>query len=228
MIEQTASLARAIDGAISRMVQGATAAPLSIAGELDRYHGAREKTLAILREVTPAQALWSPAAGAWSIVQNADHLLLSEQLYRRQFEKLLSTGESISVSLREVDTFLAIVPAEAVPLFEVPMRVFNFFLPSAVREAIIRYPLVSARSPGISDPRPGLALEKLAADLALSLAETEKVLSGPLPANVDQLRIDHAVLGNNSVAQVLRNMTAHEERHHGQMARLRSNPNFPK
>jgi hypothetical protein len=106
--------------------------------------------------------------------------------------------------------------------------VFNFFLPSAVREAIIRYPVVSARSPGISDPRPGLTLEKLVADLASSLAETEKLLSGPLPANVDELRLDHAVLGNNSIAQVLRNMTAHEERHQDQMARIRSNPGFPK
>ena len=231
MIEQAA---RTIDGVISRLVQGATAAPLNIAGELDRFHGAREKTLTILGEVTPAQALWSPAAGTWSIAQIADHLLRFDELYTAQFRRLLAmanagTGTSVYLSLREVDTSLPFIPNEVLPLLEVPMRVFSFFTPSAVREAIVRYSLVPARSPKISDPRPGLTSEKPARGSgSLSMAETQKLLSGPLPANVDKLTIGHPVLGTNTMTQMLRILTAHEERHQDQMGRIRSNLKFPK
>jgi hypothetical protein len=112
-------------------------------------------------------------------------------------------------------------------LFELPMRMFNFFVPSMFRELMVRYPVLSARHPTVSHPRDGVIPEQLAIDMAESLAKTEQVFKGPLPANIEDLRIDHPVLGNNSIAQLLRIMTAHEERHQGQMAGLRSNPNFP-
>ena len=171
MIQQT------LDGAISRMVQGLTAAPQNIAAVIESFHVVREKTLSILREVTPEQALWIPAAGTWSIAQNADHLLRSEGLYREQILRVIALaragkGTSVQISLAEVNTFLAIIPAPVVPLFEVPMRMFNFFMPSALREALIRYPLVSARNPVVSAPRLGLSAEKLIADLTSSLMET--------------------------------------------------------
>ena len=221
-----------LDGAISRMVQAVTAAPPSIAAEIDRFHGVRAKTLTVLCEVTPEQALWSPAAGVWSIAQNADHLLRSEELYREQILRVIGLaqagkGTSVQISLREVNTFVAFIPPDMTPLFEIPMRVFNFFVPSVFREVMVRYPLVAARNPTVSEPRFGLTAEKLALDMAASLIETEKIFSGPLPANVEELTIDHPILGNNTIAQMVRIMTAHEERHQGQMAGVRSNPKFP-
>jgi hypothetical protein len=223
---------QSLDGAISRMVQAVTAAPLGIGAEIERFHAVRSKTLTILCEVTPAQALWSPTPGVWSIAQNADHLLRSEELYREQIVRVIGLaqagkGTTVQISLREVNTFVAFIPAEMTPLFEFPMRVFNFFMPSALRELMVRYPLVAARNPNVSEPRSGLTSEKLAVDLAASMVETEKVFSGPLPPNVEELTIDHPILGNNTIAQMVRIMTAHEERHQGQMAGVRANPKFP-
>src|SRR5215211_5435069 len=83
------SAARAIDGAISRMVQGVNSASWNPAAEIDRFRLVREQTLATLGQVNSEQALWSPRTGAWSIAQIADHLLLSEEMYREQFQRLI-------------------------------------------------------------------------------------------------------------------------------------------
>src|SRR5207237_601776 len=119
------SAARAIDGAISRMVQGAHAVSWNPPAELERFRAARERTLAILTEVNTEQALWSPRKGAWSIAQNADHLLRSEEMNREQFRRLVQManqgkGTTIEISLKEVDVGFVGIPREVISLMEVP------------------------------------------------------------------------------------------------------------
>ena len=176
------SVARAIDGAISRAIQGANATVWDPAAEIDRFREVREKTLAILANLTTAQASWSPRNGAWSIAQIVDHLLLTEQMYREQFERVIQMssegkGSSIEISLDEVDVGFAAIPRGVVSLFEVPMRMFNLFVPHVVRETMVRYSIVSSLNPRKSQPREGLVLGKLRQDLVSSLGETEE--SGP-------------------------------------------------
>ncbi len=93
---------------------------------------------------------------------------------------------------------------------------------------MIRNPIVSALNPTVAEPRPGLSITKLREDLTASLAETERVLKGPLPPNVDAQFINHPLLGSNNLPRLLRIMIAHEERHHGQIAGVRGEARFPK
>src|SRR4051812_4757904 len=86
------SASRAIDGAISRLVQGMNSVAWNPVAESERFQVVRENTLAILGEVTNEQASWSPKKGIWSIAQIADHLLLSEEMYRDQFRRLVQVG----------------------------------------------------------------------------------------------------------------------------------------
>jgi uncharacterized damage-inducible protein DinB len=229
---QAPSAARAIDGAVTGLLQGLLSAPGNLASEVERLHAVREETLGLLGEVSAEQALWSPRRGAWSIAQIADHLLRSEELYRDQFRRLIQMARegkssSIELSLREVNTSIAAIPRDVMRLFEVPMRMFNLFLPHAVRETLVRYPLVSALNPGVSDPRPGLSLEKLKQDLAAALTQTESLLRAPMPPNIERPTIVHPLLGKNNLPQLLRILIAHEERHQGQIAGIRTSAGFP-
>jgi uncharacterized damage-inducible protein DinB len=222
-----------MEGAISRMIQGLLAPPRPLSAEVERFQAVRENTLGILQEVTSEQALWCQRRGTWSIAQIADHVLRSEELYREQFQRLIQMakdkkGGTIQIRFEEVDTSFAMIPREVLAMFEMPLRMVNFFVPHVLREAMVRYPVVNAINPRISEPRGGLTLEKLRADLAASLVETTKLFAAPLPPNLDQVTVSHPALGNNNPVELLRIMIAHEERHQGQMQSIRGSANFPK
>jgi uncharacterized damage-inducible protein DinB len=222
-----------MEGAISRMIQSLLAPPRPLSAEVERFQAVRENTLGILQQVSPKQALWSARPGSWSIAQIADHLLRSEELYREQFQRLIQMardrkGGTIQIRFEEVDTSFAMIPREVLSMFEMPLRMVNFFVPHALREAMVRYPVVNAINPRVSEPRAGLMLEKLRADLAASLVETTKLFAGPLPPNLDQVTVSHPALGNNTPVELVRIMIAHEERHQGQMQSIRESANFPK
>jgi len=222
------SAARAIDGAISRAVQGINSASWNPVAEIESFRAVREKTLAILGQVSAEQALWSPRIGTWSIAQIADHLLLSEQMYREQFRLLIQKGSTIEISLKEVNVAFAAIPHEVIPLLEFPIKMFNLFVPHVVRETMVRYPLVAALNPRRSEPRQGLIIEKLREDLAGSLEETESFFRTPMPPNIHELTINHPIMGNNTIPQMLMIVIAHEQRHQEQMSAVLTHANFPK
>jgi uncharacterized damage-inducible protein DinB len=186
--------------------------------ELDRLRLAREQTLAVLHQVSAAQALWLPPGGKWSIAQIADHLLRSEEMYREQFRRLLEKGSPIDISMAELDVGFQGIPGSVIAAVELPMKIFNRFVPHIVRETIIRYPLIAALNPQASAPREGLDPRKLRNELAASLLETEAFFQAPMPANIHQLTINHPLMGNNSIPQLFSIMIAHEQRHQAQLA----------
>jgi uncharacterized damage-inducible protein DinB len=209
---------RSIDGAVSRLVQSVNSGEWNPVTEMDRLRLAREQTLAVLDQVSAAQALWLPPGGKWSIAQIADHLLRSEEMYREQFRRLIEKGSPIDISLAELDVGFRGIPGSVIAAVELPMKIFNRFVPHVVRETIIRYPLIAALNPQASAPREGLDPRKLRTDLAASLLETEAFLQAPMPANIHQLTINHPLMGNNSIPQLFSIMIAHEQRHQAQLA----------
>jgi hypothetical protein len=226
------SVARAIDGAISRAVEGADATVWNPAAEFERFREVREKTLATLAPLTAPQASWSPGQGKWSILQIADHLLRSEHMFRDHSQRLLQAvaegKKNIAISLSEVDVGFKMIPQQVAPLLEIPMRMFNLFLPQVVRETVIRHPIVASRSARNIEPGEGLTLPRLRQDLVTSLEETDAFLSMPMPHNLDELTVDHPVMGNNTIPQLFRIVIAHEERHHRQIDSLQAHSGFPK
>ena len=86
------SAGRAIDGAISRLVHDVVTPAAAPAEEraagLEQYRVARAGTIAIIRDLSPTQAQFKPAMNVWSISQNVEHLLLTEELYRTQMQRL--------------------------------------------------------------------------------------------------------------------------------------------
>jgi hypothetical protein len=229
--------ARALDGAVSRLVHDLVAPPPHPGEEwrsaLARFRAVRDKTLAMVRILTQKQIDFSPADGVWSIGQNIDHLLLSEKLYRTQIHRLIALARegkatNIDISLQQVNSSFGFIPREVMPIFSVPMKMFNMFVPHVVRENLIRYPLIPALNPSVSEPVRGRPLEELCQTLQSSIGETEELFRGQLPPNLKQMTLSHAILGNNNVGQILGILGAHEERHQGQIRTVIGNPNFPK
>jgi hypothetical protein len=224
---------RGLDSAISAVMQATTSLPGNLVSEVERFRMVREKTLGMLEDLSAQQALWCPRPRAWSIAQIADHLLLSEQLYREQFRTLIRTAKegrnsTITIGFKDVDSSIGGIPREVIRLFELPVRMFSQFVPRTVLETMVRFPIMSALNPKISDPRHSLKIETLIADLNTSLAETEKVLLARMPANIEKPVVDHPIMGRNNLPQLLRSVIAHEERHHRQIDAVRSDARFPK
>jgi uncharacterized damage-inducible protein DinB len=218
--------ARAFDGALSRLVHDLVTPPAHPGEEwhapLAQYRQVRESTIDIVRRLTQKQVDFSPAHETWSIGQILDHLLLSEKLYRTQMERLIELareGKStdIELSMYQVNSSFAFIPREVMSLFSIPMKVFNMFVPHAVRESLIRYPLIPALNPTVSDPVRGRPIEVLCESLKSSIAETEALFRGALPANLREMTLSHPVLGTNNIQQILGILGAHEERHQGQI-----------
>jgi hypothetical protein len=135
---------------------------------------------------------------------------------------------TIDISYSDVDTTATFIPREVFSMFEAPLRMFNHFVPFALREAVVRYPVMSALAPKVSTPRTGLSLEKLRQDLAASLAKSMQLFHGPLPSNLESVSMNHPAMGNNNPIEMLGILIAHEERHQGQIEGIQSNSNFPK
>jgi hypothetical protein len=228
--------ARALDGAVSRVVHDLVT-PAPHRGEewhraVAQFRGVREQTISMVRPLSQKQVDFAPARDSWSIGQNLDHLLLSERLYRAQIERLIhmakdGAGTNINLSLQQVNSSFAFIPREIMALFSAPMLVFNRFVPHAVRENLIRYPIIPALNPTVSDPVRGRPVAEVRDSLKSSIEETERLFRSELPGNLNEMTLSHPILGINNAEQILGILGAHEERHQGQMRAVMSHSQFP-
>jgi len=222
----------AFGAAIASLAQAATAAPTNLISDVDRFCMVRENTLNTLARVTEEQAAWSPREGKWSIVQIADHLLRTEEMYREQFIQLIEMArmgrtDPIKLGFADVNSSFAGIPRDIMRFFELPARMASYLMPQAVRQTIIRHQIVPAINPSASDPRPGATIALLRVDLASALAVTREILRAPMPRNLEGPTIVHPLLGRNNLRQLFRIVIAHEARHQEQIAAIRAHANYP-
>jgi hypothetical protein len=231
------SAGRALDGAISRFVHGLVTPSPPRADEwsaaLAQYRAARDKTIDIIRDLTQVQSDFSSGQGVWSIGQNVEHLLLTEDLYRTQIQNLIDLARkggktNIDLTFQQINTSIAFIPREVMPMFSVPLNVFNLFVPRVIRETMFRVPLIPAVSPSVSEPARNKPIAELRSRLVTSLAATEEVFRAELPPNLGSMTLSHPILGTNNIVQIFGIISAHEERHHGQMRGVLRNPRYPK
>ncbi len=126
-------------------------------------------TLRLCGGVSQAQSEFAPGAGKWSICEVLDHLLLAEQFYRRIFVRLIDLQKSgqrpvISLGFGDVNTSIAHIPKAIMPMLprEVPLTIFNMFVPKPVREAMTEFRVLSAQNPDVTTPKKGQACARTA------------------------------------------------------------------
>jgi hypothetical protein len=230
-------LGRMMDGMVSRVVQDLTSPPIPAGREwavaIEGFRSVRVVTSGLIADITQLQADFRPSPKSWSIAQIVGHLLLSERMYREQMQRLIALARegkatNVELTLQQVNSSVAFIPRDMMPALEIPLKVFNNFVPRVVREAMFRYPLIPASSPAISEPAKSAPIEALRADLVTSLAATEAPFRETLPANLKSMTVTHPLMGTNNAIELLGLMGAHEERHQTQINAIKSNAGYPR
>lgn len=149
--------------------------------DLKKFSTVRGETLRLVEELNQMQAEFTPAPGKLSVSEVLDHLFLAENLYRKKISELIALQkEGQKAEIRndssEINTSILLVPSRLLPFPELPLRMFNFFVPSFLRERVTQYRMMSEQTPSVAKPPPGRNLGTLLADLRSSLAAAEQLL----------------------------------------------------
>src|SRR5207253_656089 len=102
---------------------------------------------------------------------------------------------TLEISLRQVNTSIAFIPREVMPVFTLPLKIFNLFVPHIVRETMVRFPVIPTLNPSVSNPAGSRPVEDLRSSLVTSLAATEEIFRRDLPPNLGNMTMSHPVLG---------------------------------
>ncbi|HEY1379870.1 MAG TPA: DinB family protein, partial [Gemmataceae bacterium] len=190
---------------------------------LDLLTATRGRTLDLVRTLSQAEADARPVPGRWSVGEVLDHLLLAERFFRgevRQLAALARAGREPVLHRRfaDLDISLGPVPRAALPLFTLPLRLVNPFVPRFVRDFLLTSRLVPARHPTAATPRPGRPVQALRRELAESLRETLAVFRDNADLDFRRMWHGHPVLGTNDVPALVRIVALHEQRHQAAIA----------
>ena len=182
----------------------------------------RAKTLHMVHTLDQPQMDWEPQPGKWSAGEQLDHLLLAEKLYRGTIAELIALVKSgkpaeIRRTLADIDFRPNFIPSSALPLFEIPFTIANLFIPSGLRELMIRRPLFPAQRPEIANPVKGKPAGALLRALAESLHETVHLLESNRGMDFSRMTLEHPVLGKNDVPFLVKLIALHEQRHQEQI-----------
>ena len=199
----------------------------------DEYAAARRETVRIAAPLTQPQLDFCPRRGRWSIGEVLHHLMLAEDLYRGEIERLVGLARAgrrpyIRRSFSEVNVAPFFVPDAILPMFDIPFSIMNRFIPQSVRDFAIEYPLVPIRNPSIATPRAGRPAAELRAELVSSLERTRTLLVSNADLPFDRMVSEHPLMGPANVPQILAFLARHERRHHAQINGARKDGRFPR
>ena len=193
----------------------------------------RAATLRLCAGVGQTQSEFVPGEGKWSIGEVLDHLLLAERFHRGMFVRLIDLQKSgqrpvINLGFRELNTSIAHLPKEMMPMLDVPFTIFNMFVPKVVRETMTQFRVLSAQSGDIGIPRKGKPVHELRDALAASYEDTAAVFRENPNLDYRELRYSHPLLGDNDVRESLRIVAMHERRHQSQIQDILQSRQFSK
>ena len=199
---------------------------------LNEFASVRALTLAAVRPLSQAQLDFSPRPGRWSVGEIAHHLVLSEDLYRGIFTRLVDLARARQPTyhrhtLADVNVAPLHLPNAVMSWMGVPLGVMTRLIPASVINLLTEIPILPTRNPDIATPRPGRPAGELKADLAASVAKTRAIIESNTDLDFDQLVSEHPLTGRTNVTQILTFLAGHERRHQRQMDGVRADPRFP-
>src|SRR5262245_2958978 len=102
-------------------------------------------------------------------------------------------------------------------MFQMPLGIMNRFVPEAIVNLMMEYPIVPTRNPDGATPRPRRQATELSGELRAGLDDTMRLLSENRDLDFDRMVSEHPLMGSNTVPKVLALLTRHERRHQRQM-----------
>jgi hypothetical protein len=205
----------------------------AVRDRLNDFAAVRAETLSRLAPLSQAQLDFSPRPGRWSIGEIADHLRLSEVLWRVEVGRLVELARAgkpavLRHSFAEINVAPLHIPTAVLSMFEVPLSVMNRFVPDAVIGMITEFPILPTRNPDAATPLRGRPGPQLIAELRGALDDTRRLIDGNADLDFSRMTSEHPLMGANNVPQVLSFLARHERRHHGQMRSVAADPRFPR
>jgi uncharacterized damage-inducible protein DinB len=199
---------------------------------LNAFASVRALTLAAIGPLSRVQLEFSPRAGRWSVGEIADHLVLSEGLYRGIFVELVALARAGRPTYRrnsfaDVNVAPLYLPDALLAWMAVPLGLVTRLIPDRVISLVTEFPILPTRNPDVATPRAGRPGADLKADLSDSMARTRAIIESNADLDFSQLVSEHPLTGRTSVTQILGFLALHERRHQGQMEDVRSDPRFP-
>ncbi|HSL23717.1 MAG TPA: DinB family protein [Vicinamibacterales bacterium] len=193
----------------------------------------RTATIAKVTPLSQAQLDFSPRPGRWSIGEIADHLRLSELLWRGEISRLVDLAREgkptyLKRSFADINVSPALVPDAVLSMLEVPLGIMSRFMPDAIVGMMTELPILPMRNPDAATPRARRPAAELIAELNAAIAQTERLIEANAGLDFDRMISAHPLMGSNNVPQMLTIVARHERRHHVQMDRVRADSGFPR
>jgi hypothetical protein len=200
---------------------------------LQEFAAVRAATIQKIARLSQAQLEFSPRPGRWSIGEVADHLRLSEDLWRGDISRLVDLAREgrpthLRRSFADLNVSPAFVPDAVLSLFEVPLGIMSRFMPDAVVGIMTELPILPMRNPDVATPRAGRSSAELIGGLNAAIDQTRHLIGAHPDLDFDRMISTHPLMGSNNVPQILVLLARHERRHHVQMERVRSDSRFPR
>jgi hypothetical protein len=199
---------------------------------LELLHSTRAGTLRLCSAITQAQSEFAPP-GKWSAGEILHHLLLAENMYRRNFAQLIDMQKSgerpvLRRSFADMNTSIAHIPKPILPVLEIPFTVMNMFIPTVVRETMMQFRLVPAQNPDVMTPKKGQPVNDLRVALQASYHEMVALFNANPQLDYRGMIFQHPILGSNNLLEMIRILALHERRHQSQIRDLLRLPQFSK
>ena len=200
---------------------------------IEEFSATRERTLAMLGQLTQRQLDYAPAPDRWSAGEVLDHMLLAERINREQIARLIEMRRQgrkpeLSLTFSDLNIAVSYIPRSVLPVLELPLTLLNMFVPESLRNYLTRHALVSFKNPDAAAPRRGRTISQLREDLTTSLKETEALFQRDPHLEYGEMVLRHPLLGSYNIPGLLRFMAAHEQRHQSQINNIIASPQFPR
>jgi hypothetical protein len=192
----------------------------------------RRRTIAAVGPLSQRQLDFAPRAGRWSVGEIADHVTISETIYRDEMARLVALARDgrrpyLRRTFRDVNVAPMFLPDLLLSMMETPMGIMSRFIPTSVRAFLTEYPVVPVRNPDIATPRRGVQAAALVDGLARGLEQTRTLIAANADLDLSGMISEHPLTGACAIPDILHFMVLHERRHQGQMERVRTDSRFP-
>jgi hypothetical protein len=156
-----------------------------------------------------------------------DHVLLAEQFFRRDLERLAEAarlGRSMHIrhTFHDLDIGLPFVPRAFMPALELPLTLATFFLPASALNVLTASRLFPMRHPTVANPQPARSADTLRAQLVDAGRQTVEILGLLSPAIAVRITVSHPMLGTRNIPELIQFMIQHERRHQRQIVDLKA------
>jgi hypothetical protein len=196
--------------------------PATIEPEWGLFSRTRFATLTQVKPLSQEEMDWRPAPHKWSTGEIVDHLLLSEVFWRGEIAKLIELARAgrrpvLRRSAGDLNVAVFFIPRPLLGFFSIPFELFNLFMPRDLRNWLLSQGLIPMRNPDVNEPQRNKPAGELRKQLLSHLSETKALLEANADLNYHQMIHRHPSLGVNDAPEILNLLSAHEERHQGQM-----------